>query len=721
MDGGVSVNKELFEKWIQNQNLSEVTINNNLRGIRYTERDFPEFLLKLGLSSIYELNNSKIIDNLLNEERFVVYDKKGNRMCSSGLKKYKEFLNLNKEVSKISEDGFRQWMKNNTSIIDMTIGSYISALRGLREPLKHHSNDGYLDIFKIISIDKIDEIMQDEKFKELDKRWNQAHTAALKYYKKYLVDIGIYKDGDKPILNKGDVLLIKIGKSYYPGISAKDLYQATSVSWVAKLEKRDVKYFCAVIDRKIIEVYKFINDELDVDFEAYIANEMHKTGKPREQCLPPSNSPRYIFHGEIAEPGIRNKLINLDVSSIHKGSGNPIKYTSLDTLLQLKENPDAFLLDTMVDEEEFHEEAELQQIPSSDLIQHIHSYIISKGFNYTQANIKNLYLSLRSKPFVIISGISGTGKTKIVQLFAESIGATEDNGQFTLIPVRPDWSDGSELLGYTDIKGDFIEGPLTKVVREASDNLDRPYFVLLDEMNLARVEYYFSDVLSIMESRKKVGDTYSSSTLITIDEENLSLPSNVYIIGTVNMDETTHPFSKKVLDRANTIEFNEIYLDSFAFLDNPAQVEPVHLANSSIEASYVQIQDCFVGNEQIVRRVSKELTTVNAMIEPLNAHVGYRVRDEICFYMVYNSEGPLFDEAKALDYCIMQKILPRLAGSGQKVKKVLEQLFEHFTGDKYENEMDFDKAAALYPLSAKKVYDMLGRLGDEGFTSFWIS
>ena len=228
-------------------------------------------------------------------------------------------------------------------------------------------------------------------------------------------------------------------------------------------------------------------------------------------------------------------------------------------------------------------------------------------------------------------------------------------------------------------------------------------------------------VLSIMESRKKVGDTYTSSTLITIDEEKLSLPGNVYIIGTVNMDETTHPFSKKVLDRANTIEFNEIYLDSFAFLENPPKKEPVHLANSSIEASYVQIQDCFEGNEQIVKDVSTKLAKINAIIEPLNAHVGYRVRDEICFYMIHNSDGPLFDESKALDYCIMQKILPRLAGSGLKVRQVLEQLFDHFTGDKYESEMDFDQTAALYPLSAKKVYDMLGRLGDEGFTSFWIS
>lgn len=357
----------------------------------------------------------------------------------------------------------------------------------------------------------------------------------------------------------------------------------------------------------------------------------------------------------------------------------------------------------------------------TDIVSHIQNYITSKGYNYSEANIKNLYLSIRSKPFVIISGISGTGKTKIVQLFAESIGATEENGQFTLIPIRPDWSDSSDLLGYTDIKGDFIEGPLTKVVREANYNLDRPFFVLLDELNLARVEYYFSDVLSIMESRKKDGDTYTSSTLIEIVNEKLTLPNNLYIIGTVNMDETTHPFSKKVLDRANTIEFNEIHLNNFSFLKNTEPVEPIQLANSSIEAGYIQLKDCYESNENIVEYVSNELTTINKIIEPLNAHVGYRVRDEICFYMIYNDEGSLFERDEAFDYCLMQKVLPRLAGSGLKIRTVLEQLFRYFTGDIYTFDEVYDTVNVRYPLSAKKVYDMLGRLGDEGFTSFWIS
>ena len=148
------------------------------------------------------------------------------------------------------------------------------------------------------------------------------------------------------------------------------------------------------------------------------------------------------------------------------------------------------------------------------------------------------------------------------------MGATEENGQFALIPIRPDWNDGSDLLGYVDIKGDFKQGPLTKVIEKAEQNPDDPYFVLLDEMNLARVEHYFSDMLSVMESRKWEDGKMVTSTFLSeeIAKRDIKLPTNLYIIGTVNMDETTHPFSKKVLDRANTIEFNRVELSNLAFL-----------------------------------------------------------------------------------------------------------------------------------------------------------
>lgn len=367
-------------------------------------------------------------------------------------------------------------------------------------------------------------------------------------------------------------------------------------------------------------------------------------------------------------------------------------------------------------------------LSTTKLVEHIHNYITSKGFYYTKEEITNFYLSLRSKPFVILSGISGTGKTKMVQWFAESVGATDKNGRFTLIPIRPDWNDGSDLLGYVDIKGDFKAGPLTKVINNATENPEEPYFVLLDEMNLARVEHYFSDILSVMESRKWEDGKVVSSNLLTKEtaRSDLQLPNNLYIIGTVNMDETTYPFSKKVLDRANTIEFNRVDLDHFAFLEEVDLVEPEPLpvGNEWFQSEFLHLTDAYHHHKELIARVTDELVRINHVLERSNAHVGYRVRDEICFYMIYSAKDDLMHFDTALDHCILQKILPRISGSDSSVEQLLRGLFEIFTNMTFDEDLidddDFAFDSVKYPKSTKKVIEMYRRLSD-GYTSFWIS
>ncbi|TBX55248.1 DUF3578 domain-containing protein [Bacillus cereus] len=355
------------------------------------------------------------------------------------------------------------------------------------------------------------------------------------------------------------------------------------------------------------------------------------------------------------------------------------------------------------------------------IIDHVSSYIQSKGFYYEKKDIMNFFLSLKTKPFVILSGISGTGKTKIVQWFAESLGATEENGQFTLIPVRPDWSDSSDLLGYVNLKGEFQERPLIKVLENADANPNRPYFVVLDEMNLARVEYYFSDFLSVIESRKwKEGKIVTSPVLPeSITNKHITIPSNVYIIGTVNMDETTHPLSKKVLDRANTIEFNTVNLDYFNFLMDMEEKEAEIASNRSLETEYLHLKECFKENEDLVRNISTILIEINKILESVGAQVGYRIRDEICFYMAYNEQGKLLSFDEALDYQIYQKILPRLAGSDGRTEEVLKQLYVLCANEEYDSGNN-DDSYAKYPRSANKLSHMLRRFEYDGFTSFWI-
>lgn len=360
-------------------------------------------------------------------------------------------------------------------------------------------------------------------------------------------------------------------------------------------------------------------------------------------------------------------------------------------------------------------------LDQQSIIDHVSSYIQSKGFYYEKKDLINFFLSLKTKPFVILSGISGTGKTKIVQWFAESLGATEENGQFTLIPVRPDWSDSSDLLGYVNLQGEFQERPLIKVLENADANPNRPYFVVLDEMNLARVEYYFSDFLSVIESRKwKDGKIVTSPVLPeSITNKYITIPSNVYIIGTVNMDETTHPLSKKVLDRANTIEFNTVNLEYFNFLMDMEEKEAEIVSNNSLATKYLHLKECFKENEDLVRNISTTLIEINKTLELVGAQIGYRIRDEICFYMAYNKQGKLLSFDEALDYQIYQKILPRLAGSDGRTEEVLKQLYVLCANEEYDSGNN-DASYAKYPRSANKLSHMLRRFEYDGFTSFWI-
>ncbi|OXT15822.1 restriction endonuclease [Bacillus sp. OG2] len=408
-----------------------------------------------------------------------------------------------------------------------------------------------------------------------------------------------------------------------------------------------------------------------------------------------------------------------------------IMINDLEEMIHIYENFISINEGTVYDNEQLQGETQVVKenrntyLPSKDIIDHIYFYIKNKGFYYRKEEVINLYLSLKTKPFVILSGISGTGKTKMVQWFAESLGANEKNGQFTLIPVRPDWSDGSDLLGYVDIKGDFKEGPLTKAIKAAQEQPDLPYFVLLDEMNLARVEYYFSDILSVMESRRWENGQVVSSVLLSeeVAKEEVTLPNNLYVIGTVNMDETTHPFSKKVLDRANTIEFNRVELDNLSFLQDLEDVDPVEIGQTQLASNYLHLKDLYKEDTEVIEKATSELVRINKSLQLINAHIGYRVRDEICFYLAYNKDGDLMTFEEAFDHCILQKILPRLSGSDSRIDQLLRELYLIFTNTEYQEDevSQFDEESAIYPKSARKVIEMLRRLKDDGFTSFWIS
>lgn len=376
-------------------------------------------------------------------------------------------------------------------------------------------------------------------------------------------------------------------------------------------------------------------------------------------------------------------------------------------------------------------EEEVPELSIKEQIDLVKDYIASKGFSYDGELIENFYLCLKSKPFVILAGTSGTGKTRLVRLFSEAIGAN-----YKLVSVRPDWSDSSDLFGHVNLKGEFVPGAIIDYIHEAAkpENISKPYFLCLDEMNLARVEYYLSDFLSIIETRHKEDGRVITDEII-LDKAasetfgKVILPENLYVIGTVNMDETTFPFSKKVLDRANTIEFSYVDLvPDFSGISEKKEAQ--NCKNSLLKTKYITLMsDIATEDRQFVSDVCVELQDINKILQGAQAHVGYRVRDEIVFYMLNNKKAELLDRDLAFDNEIMQKILPRVQGSSASIKDMLCELYKKCAGDytglsqtsvSEQMQAYIDTKDCKYKKSAEKICYMMRRFEEDGFTSYWL-
>lgn len=391
-------------------------------------------------------------------------------------------------------------------------------------------------------------------------------------------------------------------------------------------------------------------------------------------------------------------------------------------------------------------------------VRDIHNYITNQGFHFTRAQIAGFYCALRTKPFVILAGISGTGKTWLPRLFAEAIGA-----EIRVEAVRPDWTDSADLIGYRDLNERFRPGRLLVFAAQAAKDPSRPHFFVLDEMNLARVEHYFADVLSKIESRRREAKRIVTDPLLAPEEisgpadnhetesepekyERVGLPDNLFIIGTVNMDETTHAFSRKVLDRAFTLEFSEVDLAHRKPRSKPGAIAaPEGFPVSTLQPiglTLAELDDQGFGDA--CDHVIEMLIGLNKSLEKAQLQVGYRVRDEACLYACHAGEIPdLLPPDKAMDDILCAKILPRIQGGAFVLKEILLDLaelclsgghsmaetFRHLVldvrqGDKPLRELITNGRPPLeairYPAALTKVLIMLDRLDRDGYTSYWL-
>src|SRR5947209_10884462 len=207
-------------------------------------------------------------------------------------------------------------------------------------------------------------------------------------------------------------------------------------------------------------------------------------------------------------------------------------------------------------------------LKEKNLLFFIKRYIAARCYYFDDETIYNYHICLKTRPFVILAGLSGTGKSKLSQLYAEAIGHTVQNKRYLRLAVRPNWNDDRYLLGYLNsITGEYVTEPAVDFIIKAEEDRDNLYFFCLDEMNLAHVEYYFSQFLSALEEDNP-SDRWipliserAQASLSAPTSHRVLIPTNLLFTGTINVDETTQPLSDKVIDRANTIEFFAVELD----------------------------------------------------------------------------------------------------------------------------------------------------------------
>ena len=370
--------------------------------------------------------------------------------------------------------------------------------------------------------------------------------------------------------------------------------------------------------------------------------------------------------------------------------------------------------------------------------------LAARGFVYAPWQVASFVTALRTKPFVILAGVTGVGKSRLPLLVAEATG-----GFASLIPVRPDWTDPAETLGYTDLQGTFRPGAVLRAAREATDDPARYHFAVLDEMNLARPEHYLAEVLSRIEDRRPVAGGFASASLLTerlaapdAAWQAVGLPSNLGLVGTVNVDESGHPFSKKVLDRAFTLELDATDLAQWAEAGGEgASVEPWPSSAWAPRAVRLGgLGKLSKAERGVVQATVDAVAEAHALLAPAGLGVGYRARDEAALFVLHASETPdtfrtaMGEPVDPLDLALFTKLLPRFEGGRAPVREaVLALLGWAVDGTPRRDESAAaalldgwestgrtdDFPGARFPRTAARLARMADALLSEGFASFW--
>ena len=372
-------------------------------------------------------------------------------------------------------------------------------------------------------------------------------------------------------------------------------------------------------------------------------------------------------------------------------------------------------------------------------------HVFKTGLSTTDNSSYLPYLTaLRTKPYMLLAGISGTGKSRIVREIAKACWTPEDDEygkncprNFCMVQVKPNWHDSSDLIGYVSrINGEkYVVGPFLRFIAKAIKDPKRPYFLCLDEMNLAPVEQYFAEYLSVIESRKlqdgqietdpivpyENTEAYGSliDQLFDSDEERkaykteeggkrLTIPENLFVVGTVNMDETTFSFSRKVLDRAMTIEMNEVDLKGGLEAGGSAEFGYI---GEDLMGDAAEGKDIYADNQALCDDIITYLGKVNEILEGTPFKIAYRTRNEFLLYAVNRLHFATDSELwQTLDEMTSMKILSRIEGDNERCERVLREMKQLLTETVGEHAQD--------SVSLKKIDEMTLKL-KSGYTSYW--
>ena len=338
---------------------------------------------------------------------------------------------------------------------------------------------------------------------------------------------------------------------------------------------------------------------------------------------------------------------------------------------------------------------------------------IACGLNFNSDDLINFYTSVKSARLTIIEGISGTGKSKLVDLYGRTLGL-DDNGHMLIVPVSPGWTDDTDILGYLDnslmqYKESSIG--LVSFLVEASKHPDKPFLVCFDEMNLAKVEYYFAQFISILENdvNNRILRIYNPKEEINVTNADeypaeIRLGENIIFCGTINVDESTYRLSDKVLDRANLIKLQD---SDFGVYDDE---RPVFIVVDVTLVDKPKPQGLTDDELSLLDELNEKLKNVNPRF-----CFAHRVVNQISRYLDAIPENDIdYTREKALDKLIVQKILPKVRGTEEQVRDLIGYIEDdnYVSGviDKYLNDGKVE-----YPVTRKALKEKAKELRNYGY------